>query len=570
MTNKAVARLFHETAALLELTGGNPFRARAYRQAARVLERLDEPLAERLAARGLTDLPGIGEGLEAQVREILARGSFELRDTLRSAVPAGLLEVLQVQGLGPKKVRVLWQQLGITSLDALEHAAETGRLASLAGFGPRTQETVLEQIRRLRAYGARMRLDEASARLEAIAEAAGALPHVRTVAVAGEVRRGLETVGQADLVVGADSEADLAPVLDGLVEAIEQLPDRPAGEVLLHGRLGTGGEGLPFRARIVPPDRFGTALWEATGSHAHCTAFIARYGPPAPQAREEEVYAAAGLPFIPPELREGRGEIEAAATGTLPELITVRDLRGTLHNHSTYSDGTHPLARMAEAAFEMGYEYFGICDHSRSLKVAHGLSIDDVRRQHEEIDRLNRAYAGRARPFRIFKGIESDILPDGALDYPDDVLASFDLVVASIHTGLNMTRDEATRRLLTAIENPFTTILGHPTGRLLLSREGYPIDHEAILAACARHGVAIELNANPRRLDLDWRWVRTAVERGVMIAINPDAHAVEQLELVRWGVAVARKGWLTPAHCLNALPLDAFTRWLEERRRQRR
>ena len=325
--------------------------------------------------------------------------------------------------------------------------------------------------------------------------------------------------------------------------------------------------GLPLRVCVVAPARYGTALWQATGSAAHVEAFTARYGAPGAQADEAAVYAAAGLPPVPPELREDRGELDAAEAGALPDLVTVDALRGSLHNHSTHSDGAHTLRQMAERAQAMGLSYFGISDHSQSLTVASGLTPGEVARQREEVDALNEEWAagGDGAPFRIFHGIESDVLRDGALDYDDDVLATFDFVVASVHSGFNMTESEATERLVTAIANPHTTILGHATGRLLLAREGYPIDHARVIAACAAHGVAIELNANPYRLDMDWRWLREATAQGVLISINPDAHAMDELENVRWGVAAARKGWLTADQCLNAMPLDAFEDWLAGR-----
>jgi DNA polymerase (family 10) len=318
------------------------------------------------------------------------------------------------------------------------------------------------------------------------------------------------------------------------------------------------------------PDRFGTDWWLRTGSAEHVAAVRDHASISGnatllddPVAHEAALYEAAGLPAIPPELREGRGEVDAATSGALPSLLTTGELRGSLHNHSTYSDGAHSLRDMAETARDMGLSYFGICDHSQSLQVADGMTPDEVREQQVEIRTLNEEFATRDRPFRIFSGIESDILKDGSLDYEEDVLESFDFVVASVHTGFNMTESEATERVVRAVENPHTRILGHPTGRLLLVREGYPLDHERVIDACAEHEVAIELNANPYRLDLDWRYIRRATEAGVLISINPDAHATGELEYVRWGVAVARKGWLTAANCLNAKSLTEFTEWID-------
>lgn len=562
MTNKDIARALRETAALIELTGGNPFRARALSAAARTIRGLDEAVAERLEDGTLTQIDGIGEGLAAQIDELLTRGSFELRDELLNAVPAGLLDVLRIKGLGPKKVRTLWKALDITTLDELEAAAQTGRVAELNGFGTKTQEKILDNIRLLRTYAEQRRYAEVYRDAAPLLDALRAHDAVVRAAPTGALRRKLETVSQAELIV-----ASTAP------DAIQQSLAARGVETAAHTdgdatRLdGTLADGLPLHVWIVPPDRFGTEQWQRTGSAAHREAFVAAYGTPSVQADEQAVYAAANLPFVAPELREGRGELEAAAADALPDLITTDDLRGALHNHSTYSDGAHSLREMAEAARAMGLSYFGLCDHSQSLTIADGLSPARVRQQQAEIQALNEEFAGDGGPpFRIFSGIESDILKNGSLDYEDDVLASFDFVVASIHSGFNMSEREATERLIRAIANPYTTILGHPTGRLLLVREGYAINHERVIEACAAHNVAIELNANPYRLDMDWRWIRTALEQDVMISINPDAHATDELHYMRWGVAVARKGWLTPAQCLNAKSLDDFSAWLDARR----
>ena len=329
------------------------------------------------------------------------------------------------------------------------------------------------------------------------------------------------------------------------------------------GRLDDGFE---LRIYGAEPGAWGTTLWRLTGPNAHCAAYVERFGPAPIVDAETEVYTQAGLHWIPPELRDDPRALDDAVSSPPPSLLTDADLRGVLHAHSTYSDGAFSLEDMARHTYDLGYAYFGICDHSRSLTVAHGLSIEAVADQQREIRHLNAAYADQAdRPFRIFSGIESDILVDGSLDYPDDVLASFDLIVASIHSRFSMSEAEATERLVRAVANPYTTILGHPTGRLLLVREGYSVDHEAVLRACAEHGVAVELNANPYRLDLDWRWIRRAIELDVWIAVNPDAHSLDQISLMRWGVAVARKGGLTPTHCLNTLSLEAFSRWLVDR-----
>lgn len=566
MTNQQIARILNETAALLELSGENPFRSRAYRNAAEAIEQLDVRVEELAAQGSLRAIPGIGPGIEAQIGELLASGSFALRDTLLAETPPGLARLLRIKGLGLKKVRQLWMELGITSIDALEAAAADGRLAGVPGFGQKTQERILAGIELFRKYDARRRYAGTVENVEPILQRLRNVGSVQRAEHSGELRRRLETVGSAALAVCGTSLDDVVAALADWRTGAPPEPFAYGGQII-HAVLA---DDFPVQVLFAGPDTFGTAWWYHTGSERHVEAFERRFGPPPPLAHEAALYERAGLAYIEPELREDSGELEAARNGTLPRLITVADLRGTLHNHSTYSDGADTLADMAEAARARGLAYFGICDHSQSLTIARGLSVDDVRRQQAEIAELNRRYAGQdVHDFRILSGIECDILADGSLDYPDDVLATFDFVVASIHSGFEMTERAATERLIRAVENPYTSILGHATGRLLLSREGYRIDHEAVIAACAAHDVAIELNANPYRLDMDWRWIRRATEHGVRIAINPDAHRADDLDNVRWGVSVARKGWLTADQCLNALDLESILNWMRSRNTRR-
>jgi len=555
MSNDEVAQLLQETADLIDLTDGNPHRARAFSRAARSLQDLEEPVADRLRQNTLVDVSGIGEGMADHIGDIVHGGSFALRDELQSAVPPGLMDILQVNGLGTKRTRRLWMELDVTSLDELERAANEDRIMSLDGFGAKTQQNILENVRQLRRYEAKWRLADAWTAAHSFLQALRALDAVDRAVPTGPLRRRIETVEQADILV---STAASEPILDWLDTRL----DDPAQEdAVATGRLD---EGLPVAVHFTSPARFGTAWWRTTGTADHCAALTKHASSPADHADEAAVYQAAGLSSVPPALREGQGEVQAAADGALPELLTTEDLDGCLHNHSTYSDGSHTLREMAVAAGDRGYSYFGICDHSQSLRIADGLSPEEVRAQREEVDRLNEELAGHETPVRIFHGIESDILRDGSLDYEKDLLDAFDFVVGSIHTGFSMTEDEATERLVRAVKAPPTRILGHPTGRLLLRREGYPIDHERVIEACAEHNVALELNANPYRLDLDWRWVRRATDAGVLLSINPDAHAVSELDYVKWGVAVGRKGWLTPDQCLNAKSLSAFVRWLDD------
>ncbi len=564
MTNKEIAKVLKSTAAMIDLTGGNPYRSRAMANAARNIERLEDAMVELAEADTLTSIRGIGDGLADQIKEIIATGTFEARENLIGAIPAGLMEILRIKGLGAKKVRTLWQTLGITTVQELEEMASTGRLATVDGFAEKTQENVLKNIQLLKKYVTRRRYADLYRILEPALHAVQDLPEVSDAAFAGELRRKLETVGAAELIVVSTSPAVVSEALTPWLDA--------DAETSIDNQIlkSTVADGITLQVRFVDAPAFGKILWQHTGSDAHTSAFVELYGEPAEGLTEDEIYKSAGLSPIPPELREGNGELEAAKDNALPSLLIVDDLKGTLHNHSTYSDGAHSLKQMADAALGMGLSYFGICDHSQSLVVAHGLPPKRVAEQQEEIKKLNAQYAAETgQPFKIFSGIESDILNDGALDYEEDVLQSFDFVVASVHTRLNMPEDEATARVLRAVENPFTSILGHPTGRILLVREGYPLDYDKILEACAANQVAIELNANPYRLDLDWRYIRKATEMGILISINPDAHAIDGLHDMRWGTEVARKGWLTSAHCLNAMPLDAFEAWIDTQKSKR-
>ncbi len=553
MTNKDVAEVLQETADLIELTDGNPHRARAFARAARSLGNIDGTARSRLEDGTLTEVSGIGDAMADHIADVLDAGTFDLHDELLNAVPPGLPEVLRVKGLGTKRTRRLWMELGITSLDELEHAAEGDRITSLDGFGAKTQSKILENVRQLQAYDAQWRFADAWSAVVPLLEDLKALDAVKRAELSGALRRHVETLERAEVVVATETAEALRHALD------DHLPEPPTRE---NGRLTTTlPDGLPLHLHVSSPENFGTTWWRTTGADGHCEAFAETHGAPDEHATETDLFAAAALPVIPPELRENRDELDAADRDALPSLLTEEDLQGCLHNHSTYSDGSDSLRAMTEAARSLGFDYFGICDHSQSLQIANGLSPDEVHEQHEEVQELNSTLRD---DFRVFHGIESDVLRDGSLDYEDDLLSLLDFVVASVHTGFSMSEDEATERVLHAVRNPHTRILGHPTGRLLLVREGYPLDHARVIDACAEHDVAIELNANPYRLDLDWRWVRRAIEQEVLISINPDAHATGELAYVRWGVAVGRKGWLTPELCLTAKSLSDFATWINQ------
>ncbi len=551
MTNKAVARHLSLTADLVELTGGNPFRARAFASGARAVERLEEPV-EALAAGGtLVEVQGIGKGLAAEIAELIETGTMAVTESLLQSLPPGLPEVLRVKGLGVKKVRTLWQDAGVTSIEDLEAAAVAGRLAELPGFGAKTVQNILAAVEQLKAYRGKAHLRDA------LPEALVVRDALRSAGLradlAGPVRRQCNVVDRADLVATGTPDAVAAALAD-VLGRIETHDGRVEARLPL---------GLPLTVWRAEEDAYGRVLWERTGPDAHVEAFAQAHGRPDDVAEENAVYEAAGLSPVPPPLRDDPHWLAVAASGApLPTLVRTADLQGTIHNHTTASDGAHSLREMCDAARARGLGYFGVCDHSRSLQIAHGLSIAELEEQIRAVDQLNEDYRAEGVDFRVFSGSEVDILSDGSMDFPDEILERLDVVVASVHQGFRMTEAEATARVVRAVSNPHVDVLGHPTGRLLLRREGYPLDHEAVLDACAEHGVAVELNANPWRLDVDWRWVRAATERGVLVSINPDAHSTDGLDDTRWGVASAQKGGLTARQSLTAKRADELAEWL--------
>jgi len=576
MDKHAIAAVLAEIGTLLELQGENPFRARAFYGAARVIEGLSGDVAELVRTGELAKIKGIGPATAEVARELVETGVSTMHRELREATPAGLFEVLEVPGLGARRIHTLHRELGIASLDDLERAAVEGRIAGLAGFGVKTQEKILEGVAFLRSVAGRRRWPDAHAVAVSVVELLGRVPGARRVEVVGGLRRLLETVDRVEILVETEHASPVLAALESLPGVAEV---RRAGDVAATARLA---EGAMLAVSCAAPGSFAAALLHATGSEEHWAALVERAASlgmqltpggllrdGAPVAAEDEaaLYAALELTFVPPELREGRGELEAAAAGALPRLVAYEDLRGCFHCHTTYSDGRATLREMAEAALARGWRYLGIADHSRAAAYAGGLSPDDVRRQHEEIDAWNEE---RGHELWIFKGIEADILPDGRLDYADgdeEVLASMDYVVGSVHSSFGLSQAEQTERVLRALENPYLTFLGHPTGRLLLSRRGYAIDLDAVIDAAAERGVAIEINANPYRLDMDWRYWREARAKGVRTAINPDAHSVDGLDDVRYGVAVARKGWLGVEDVVNAWGLEEVKAFFGRKRR---
>lgn len=571
MDRKHFARLLSEMAEMLELSGANPFKVRAYENGARAVVEFPGDLAEAVATGALRRVPGIGDTIFGHAAELVGSGRIAYYDELRASYPPGLTECLRIPRLGATKLRTLHRELGVDSLEALEAACLDGRVAALKGFGPKSRDHILRGIAMVRAASGLFLFPASLSRAERLVDALRATGLASEVAAAGGVRRRAEVVDAIALVAASDRPVDLALAFCRMPEVVEiSQPAPPAPSVRFL-------DGLPATLAIVPPEAFAGALLHATGSAAHLEGLreralrrglvleplgLSRGGAPQHAEDEAAIYAALGLSPIPPELREGNGEIEAAESGTLPRLVRGEDLRGLIHVHTDASDGRESLETMVRATREAGYSWVAITDHSRTAGYAGGLTEERVRAQRDEIRALRRRMDG----FRIFHGTEADILQDGAIDFGDEFLGELDVVVASVHSRFGLGRVEQTERLIRAVRNPRVAVLGHPTGRLLLARNGLDADMEAVIDAAAESGCAIEVNGSPRRLDLDWRLVRRAVARGARIAIDPDAHSVRELGYAANGVGIAAKGWTTADATLNALDADSFSAWLEARR----
>lgn len=572
ITKGDVVRALDNVAAMLELTGDNPFRIRAFQNAARAIDDLSEDLHEMIESGALLEVRGIGKSIFSDVKSMLETGTFDEYERLQKKIPPGMLEMLRISGMGPKKVKAVYDKLKLKSIDELEQAGRNGWLAELPGFGEKTQTNILKNIARFRKYQQRFLLSTAMAEAEAILAAVRRVPGVKQSLIGGSIRRHKETIGDVDILATA---ADAEPVMG----AFTTLPN--VATIVGKGPTKSSvilKSGINVDLRVVKDDEFAAASHYFTGSKEHNTEIRARakkqgyklneYGlfkneDAVPLKDEVALFKTLGFDYIAPELRENTGEIEAAEAHTLPHLVEVADIRGVFHCHTKESDGRSTLREMAEAAKALGHEYLGIADHSKTAVYANGLTPARVAKQIDEIKQLNEELA----PFVVFAGIESDILMEGQLDYDDDVLASLDYVCASVHGQFTGTEAQMTKRIVTAISNPFTTMLGHPTGRLLLSRDGYPVNLIAIFEACAAHNVWMEINAHPVRLDLDWRHVRTAKEIGVCFVINPDAHHTSEIAYFRYGVGVARKGWLTKDDVMNTKSAAAVTTALRTKRR---
>jgi DNA polymerase (family X) len=574
MDKKEVAFILDRVSQLMELKGENLFKVRAYQRAARAIEAMKENLMELYEAGKLTAVSGIGKSIAEAVTELLKTGKLSLLKELEAEFPQALMDLYRVPGLGPKKIKALFDTLHISSLGELEYACQENHLIHLPGFGLRSQEKIIEGIQKVKRYRQRHLRSECESTAQTVLEKLLHHPAVQQVSLAGSLRRGMETVKNIDVVAATDKGREVAEWFQksSFVESILETGETGINLILLGG--------INLDLRLVSPEQFPHTLQYLTGSKGHNIALqthargmgftINEYGLSKGDKlilcqSEKEIYGLLGLAYIEPELREDMGEIEAAIRGKLPRLITAQDIRGTFHAHTQLSDGISTFQEMAEAAKAMGLTYLGITEHSQSAYYAGGLKPDQVIRAREEVDRFNADQSG----FKVFFGMESDILADGSLDYDESILKILDFVIASVHSQFSMKEAEMTRRIGRALENPYTTMLGHPTGRLLLSRDGYAVDMERIIHKAAETGVIIEINASPHRLDLDWRFLLLAKRLGVRIAINPDAHNTHTLGDLFYAIPTARKGWIEKEDVLNTLSVENIDIWLSERKKQR-
>lgn len=560
MTNKEIAKKFRLLSSLMELHEENAFKIKSYTNAAYAVERLDGAAAD-MSIEQLNAIQGIGTAISDKIKALITSNTFPLLDQLLQKTPEGIVAMLNLKGIGPKKIKMIWQELGIENMGELLYACNENRLVALSGFGAKTQDNIRQSIEYVQANAHKYRYAHIAPDANRLLAQITALPQVLKADMSGAMRRKCDIIEQIDLLIQLDNTDQYSTELINNPAAIwEILQQNNPNDTYIAQAQASGT--YQFNYLLNADEKTYTQqLFIGTATPKHLElGNITNLTPDF--ATETDIYAHYQLPFIAPELREGINEIEFARNGKIPELVQYTDLRGIIHAHSTYSDGRHTLRQMAEFCQKAGFEYLGISDHSKAAFYANGLSIERIAEQHREIDLLNQQLA----PFKIFKGIEADILNDGNLDYDNETLASFDFVIASIHSNLKMNQEKAMQRLLRAIENPYTTILGHPTGRLLLSRAGYPIDHRQIIDACADNHVAIELNANPNRLDIDWQWINYCSEKGVRIAINPDAHSTEGISDMQYGVFAAQKGLLTKKMTLNALSCTDFAKYLTSRR----
>ncbi len=545
MTNKEIARTFKKLADLMELHGENKFKIRSYSNAYITFRKLGQPLTE-MSDEEIKQIRGVGAAIAQKTRDLLDKGTFKTLEDFKEKTPLGVQEMLGVKGFGPKKILTIWKDLGVETIGELLYACNENRLIELKGFGKKTQDDLtktLEYFLRSKGKYHYAAVEEEAGDL--VEEISHRLPDCQ-VALTGEMRRKGNVISEIEILIAGDY--DQSEIIDNQLLTLKK-------EIENGIEAQTINE-IPVFLRNCKKEDFGSKLFRYTSTKEFMSAFLKKYEGTDFRGikKEETIFEKASLPFIAPELRESEYFLEKAIEGNLPELITKEDIKGVIHTHTTYSDGLNTLKEMANAAQSMGYEYIAISDHSKAAFYANGLKEDRLRQQWAEIDALNAKMDG----FKIYKSIESDILSSGELDYPEEILKEFDCIIASVHSNLKMDIGKATARVIKAVENPYTNILGHPTGRLLLSRKGYPLDHQKVIDACAANNVTIELNAHPWRLDLDWTWIPVALEKGVKISINPDAHSTDGIRDIHFGVLSARKGGLTKAMCLNALSAEDF------------
>lgn len=570
MDKWTIARALDEIASYLELSEPNPFKSRAFEKAARAVEALDDDVEDLIKRKQLLATPGIGKATGEIIEELVATGQSGYLNELRAQYPPGIFELLRVPGLGLKKIGVLHSEFGIGSLDELEAAAKDGRIAKLRGFGSKTQQKILEGIDAARRNTSQFLLPAGLDVAESVRERLAGITSVADAEVSGSVRRRLEIGDRVELVVVSESIAKAVAAIESrrVLDAIEQVDERTL--------RGNGREATEIVLHFTPAADFGAALLVTTGSSEFVESFarviakddyelrgsaLFHKGRHVNTPGEQDLFARVGIAWVDPELREDGAHLKRK---TRPRLIEPDDLRGTFHVHTTFSDGRNSVEEMLGAAAARGFDYVGISDHSQNAYYARGLKPDDLRRQHAEIDAQQEAVA----PMRVFRGTEADILDDGRMDYGNEILSQFDFVIASIHSRFGMDEDQMTERMLRALDDPFVTILGHLTGRLLLSRKGYSIDFDRIFDRAAERGVMIEINGNPNRLELDWRLVHRAVDRGVLLCVNPDAHSINELSHVISGTWVARKAGLTAKQIFNTRPVDEVAEYLEARRKK--
>ena len=585
VTNDEIAERLREIYQLMQLAGENRFRAIAFDRAAQTIESLNEDISNYIENDSLTDIKGIGNSIAEDIKSYAQTGTIEVLESLRDRIPKGIIKWLDISGLGPKNIAKIHDQLGISELEELKEACKDGRVASLDGLGEKSAKKILKSIEWMEQFDERCRLDEATEIANPMYNFLKDQKGVDAIEIAGSLRRAKETIGDVDILIGAD-EQHITELFDTFVDHELVVEVLGRGETKSSIRTENGRQ---VDLRIVTPEQFPAALMYFTGSKEHNVVLRQRarerglslneYGlfqlddegntdfdKPIEYSSEADIYEQLDLHFIPPELREDHGEIEFFETHESMDLVTDDDIRGVIHAHSTYSDGKFSIREMAEACIERGYEYLGMSDHSQTAAYAGGLSVDEIKQQWEEIDKLNKEFAENDIDFKIFKGIESDILSDGSLDYEEEILDGFDFVIASVHNGLDMSRDKMMTRFRNAIKNPHTDIVGHPTGRLLLQRDGSDLDMNELIELAAEHNTAIEINANPRRLDLDWRHGNKAKEVGLLSAINPDAHSKRGIDHISYGVQTARKAKFEKQRILNTKSAEELLDWFESHR----